>query len=521
MSERQDVKDALKALLNAIADALESDAELREAGRRVAGLLFGPTPAAPPPAAPPRDVRAPEPKPVVQVVQPKEPIRGPKQVLEFRIGDSNPVETVLQGSTVHAVRPIDRPEPAPVVAAPPPARGAPATTADLPDLELVRRSASLKAHACAAPPGAAADRLMAQIDRVRDSGATPADLWMFDPKRRDPEGLALGVTAYEALAVAAELGRALDKAGRIRPGGDLERHFALMAQAQSAVRRFVDEFRGEVDTDQLAMFRWLRTLTSEDRCGVLVERYMRRDDVADPAESAGVKAALQAELAALESSLKVQKILDNLAYKAERLAADPQPDPDEVRRMDELVREAVALGVRTNEGRLTRALSPAAGVLDAGESASPEFAEAVAHARARAGSSAQKDDSEADARLEPIVAEAAALLRTRGVRRMAIAGGLDYPAQRQRLERDFDLEDVVRVEAQADKSNADLGSRIAAARPGLVLVTRWLSHSQTDAVVESCRSRGLPCVRLPYESGLGSVRVASAIIEQFGPVEAR
>ncbi len=520
MSEREDITGALKTLLNAIADAFESDAELREAGRRVAGLLFGPSPAAPPPAAPPRDVQAPEPKPVVQVVQPKEPIRGPKQVLEFRIGDSNPVETVLQGSTVHAVRPIDRPEPAPV-AAPPPARGAPATTADLPDLELVRRSASLKAQACAAPPGAAADRLMAQIDRVRDSGATPADLWMFDPKRRDPERLALGVSAYEALAVAAELGRALDKAGRIRPGGDLERHFALMAQAQSAVRRFVDEYRGEVDTDQLAMFRWLRTLTSEDRCGVLVERYMRRDDVADPAESAGVKAALQAELAALESSLKVQKILDNLAYKADRLAADPQPDPDEVRRMDELVREVVALGVRTNEGRLTRALAPAAGVLDPGESASPEFAEAVAHARARAGSSAQKDDSEADARLEPIVAEAAALLRSRGIRRMAIAGGLDYPAQRQRLERDFDLEDVVRVEAQADKSNADLGSRIAAARPDLVLVTRWLSHSQTDAVLDSCRAKGLPCVRLPYESGLGSVRVASAILEQFGPVSIR
>lgn len=104
---------------------------------------------------------------------------------------------------------------------------------------------------------------------------------------------------------------------------------------------------------------------------------------------------------------------------------------------------------------------------------------------------------------------------------MAIAGGLDYPAQRQRLERDFDLEEVTRVEAQADKSNADLGSRIAAARPDLVLVTRWLSHSQTDAVVESCRSRGVPWVRLPYESGLGSVRVASAILDQFGRVAAR
>jgi len=516
MSDHKDLTGALTTLLNALAGALESDAELRQAAQRVAGLLF-PRPS----VGPAPKEQAPEPKPVVQVVQPKEPIRGPKQVLEFRIGDSNPVETVLQGSTVHAVRPIDRPEPGPAAAQPPAPRGVPATTADLPDLELVRRSASLKAQACAAPPGAAADRLRVQIERIRESGATPADLWMFDPKRRGPERLALGASAYDALAVAAELGRALDKAGRIRPGGDLERHFALMAQAQSAVRQFVEEHRGEVDTDQLAMFRWLRTLTSEERCGVLVERYMRRDDVADPAESAEVKAALKAELVSLESSLKVQKILDNLAYKAERLAAEAYPDPDEVRRMDELVREVVALGVRTNEGRLTRALAPAATTLDAGEGASPEFAEALAHARRRAESASQPEASEEDARLEPSVAEAAALLRSRRVTRMAIAGGLDYPAQRQRLERDFGLEEVVRVEAQADKSNADLGSRIAASRPDLVLVTRWLSHSQTDAVVESCRSRGLPCVRLPYESGLGSVRVATAILEQFGPVAAR
>ncbi|MCW5775293.1 MAG: hypothetical protein KIS87_02455 [Phycisphaeraceae bacterium] len=516
MSERENVTDALKTLLNAIAEALESDAELLQAAQRVAGLLLAQAT-----ATPPRAAQAPEPMPVVQVVPPKEPIRGPKQVLEFRIGDSNPVETVLQGSTVHAVRPIDRPEPAPVVVLQPASRGATATTADLPDLELVRRSASLKAQACAAPPGAAADRLMAQIDRVRDSGATPADLWMFDPKRRDPEGLALGVTAYEALAVAAELGRALDKAGRIRPGGDLERHFALMAQAQSAIRRFIDEYRGEVDTDQLAMFRWLRTLTSEERCGILVERYMRRDDVADPADSAHVKAALKAELAALESSIKVNKILDNIRYKADRIAADPPPDPDEVRRMDELVREAAALGVRTNDGRLIRALAPAAGVLEPGEGASNEFAEAVANARERAESSTQSHEPEEDARLEPIVAEATALLRNRGVRRLVIAGGVDYPAQRRRLERDFDLEEVIRVEAQADKSNADLGSRIAAAHPDLVLVTRWLSHSQTDAAVDSCRSRGLPCVRLPYESGLGSVRVASAILDQFGRVASR
>ncbi len=516
MSEQKNVTGVLKTLLNAIADALESDAELKQAAQRVAGLLFAPTT-----AAPPRETQAPESKPVVQVVQPKEQIRGPKQVLEFRIGDSDPVETVLQGSTVHAVRPIDRPEPSPIMTHPPAPRSAPVTTADLPDLELVRRSATLKAQACAAPPGAAAERLMAQIGRVRETGATPGDLWMFDPKRRDPEHLALGVSAYEALAVAAELGRALDKAGRIRPGGDLERHFALMAQSQSAIRRFVDEHRDEVDTDQLAMFRWLRTLTSEERCGILVERYMRRDDVADPADAAAVKAALKAELAALDSSLKVQKILDNLRYKAERIATEPLPAPDEVQRMDELVRGAVALGVRTNEGRLMRALAPAVGVLDPGVNASPEFTEALAHARARAESSIQTDDSATDAPLEPIVAEAAELLQRRGIKRMAIAGGLDYPAQRQRLERDFDLEEVTRVEAQADKSNADLGSRIAAARPDLVLVTRWLSHSQTDAVVESCRSRGVPWVRLPYESGLGSVRVASAILDQFGRVAAR
>lgn len=528
MERRDDIARAVRALADALADALQHDPELRRAVARLVAAIrpdrgdapqssdeaTGPADAEETPVAPALPGPQQPASPLLGSETPaQEPIRGPKQVLPLRIGDSEPVEAVIEGGQVQSLSAWNGPVAEIRVPQPPRMQRPPS---DLPDLGQVQQSASVKAEACRSPAGPALDELRRKLEGIRADGLTPADLWMFDPARRDPQRLALGADAYDALALAAALGLALDRSGRLRPGGQLDRPFALIAQAQSAIRRLVDEDRDEMDSDQFAVFRWLRTMTAEDQCRVRVERYMRRGDIADPADAPDLLVALRKELQPIEAEQERQRILGNLRYKANRLARGDRPrEPEEVQRMDELVRDLAALGERTSSERLGRALAPVLNAIGPERNISKEFREALTYARRRVESEARGDEPPSDTGPDPVVAEAASLLRARGVRRLAVVGGVDRPEQRHRLQRDFDLEEVVRIEAHADKANADIGARVRASKADLVLVTRWLSHAQVDAVLEACRAIGPPVVRLPYEAGLGSGRVAAALLEQL------
>lgn len=459
-------------------------------------------------------------------------ITGPRISRRLQIGDSNPIETLTQGHAVLDIRSAGESESG---AAPPAKWSVPPTKnaepPDLPDLDLAARSAALKSEACQLTASDATDAArLAQIEielqSLRRSSRDSGDVWMFNTARhaerlKDPAAMTAAAEGYRALKLAAQLGALLARYDQLHPDTGLEHPFQLMAQAQSGVRRLVDETVGEQDSDQFAVFRWLRTLTAEDQCRVMIDRYMRRDDIADIASAPELAAQLQAEIdergSRLEAERRTRKTMQKLAHKARQIADAKADDPLETwKQIDVLVQEAIDAGLRPTDSKLRAAIAPAAEHIieefDASDALKRLLEEEL---RVSALRRAAAEDVSGP-RLEA-ARQASELLRTLGIQRIAVAGGLDYPEQRQRLKRDLGVDEVVRIIAPEEKSNADLGSRVKASQPDLVFVTRWLSHPETDHVLNACRTLGLRAIRLPYNSGLGTGAVAEAILQQLKP----
>lgn len=455
-------------------------------------------------------------------------ITGPRVAQRLRIGDSNPVEAVVQGGAVVGVRApaAEYAETRWVPPEPRPAEPRPPDT--LPDLEIAEKSTTLKEEAARILTRTAtaedATRLAAirgELSRLgRANARDEGDLWMFD-STRPPERLRLAPDAYRALHLAATLGATLRKLEQLRPDNGLERAFALMAQAQSGIRRLVNDATGETDSDQFAVFRWLRTLTAEDQCRVMIDRYMRRDDIADPAEAPALGELLKAELdewtRRVEADRKTRKLMQKIGHKAKLLSHHEAEDPPAIwQQLDQHVAEAVEAGMRTSDPKLRQALALIAGTEPEAFHPGEAMGAALREARRQVERRRDEREEEPDSGTKlAIAAEAAALLAELGVRRVAIVGGVDYPEQAQRLKRDFGLDEVIRVTAPEEKSNADLGARVRAAHPDLVLVTRWLSHPETDHVLRACEAMNMRAIRLPYSSGLGTGAVADAILQQL------
>jgi hypothetical protein len=459
-------------------------------------------------------------------------ITGPRISRRLQIGDSNPVETVTQGHAVLDIRAASEGEtgftPPPKWSTPPAKAAEPP---ELPDLELASRSAALKAEACQLIASDATDptrlaQIEIELQSLRRSPRESGDIWMFNAERnadrlKDTAAMLAAAECYRALKLAAQLGALLAKYDQLHPDTGLERPFQLMAQAQSGVRRLVNESAGEQDSDQFAVFRWLRTLTAEDQCRVMIDRYMRRDDVAEIADAPALASLLQAEVdergTRLDAERRTRKTMQKLTHKARQIADGKAEDPLETwKQIDALVQEAIDAGLRPTDAKLRAAIAPAAERIieefDAGDALKRLLEEELRVSAMRRVAAEETNGP----RLET-ARQASELLRTLGIQRIAVAGGLDYPEQRQRLKRDLGVDEVVRITAPEEKSNADLGSRVKASQPDLVFVTRWLSHPETDHVLKACQLLGLRAIRLPYNSGLGTGAVAEAILQQLKP----
>jgi len=521
---------ALKVILDALRDALARPdvraalgdvgrylVSLSESGTEVTGTRATPDAAAAPEASetPPRATAAPslavELKPSLQPM----PIIGPAVPTKLRIGDSNPLEVVTRGAGIVSAREI-APEPAPP---PPPARRH--EEEELPDLKRVAASALLKAEACArAARGENTGSLRDQILALRaGEEAFDGGLWMCS--WLDPEGRARASKAepcYRALAAAAELGAFLRDRDRLHPGEGLEEPFRLMAQSQSMVRNFVGDGRGD-DLDQLDMFLWLRTLTSEHRCRVRVDRYMRRNDVAPPEDAPGVLAVLASSFESwktrLDGAKERRRLIGKVRHKAGLLAAGSLDTPTVWKDLERVFGDLAAIGVRPGDPEVVAAL---AGVpeVPAGFAPSEGLAEALRRARESSNkhdTSTDESDGERDTdHSSPEVAEAAKLLRGRV---MLLIGGEVKPLRREAIEKAFGLRELKWIGANmTDASTDDFEPQLR--RPETSLVVRMIRFTRTNhgELLDLCKRYSRPFVNLP--AGYGVNQLAAEILAQAG-----
>lgn len=525
---------ALRAIVTALRDATRADPALRADLAALLRELLADSPALPTaaaeqparePAATPPDAPAPpapaEPERVVALPQ---PIRGPRRLQELKIGDSH-AEVALHGDQVEGITPLDPPAPhePPLVTIPPGARDhARDSSRDAPriDLDRIERRARLKHDACLrAAAGEPTADLLDQLRALRHSDDFDAGLWMCSWLNADERARAArAAPCYAALANAAALARFLESHDQLRPDNALEHAFALIAQAQSAIRNFVDESRGQADADQFALFRWLRHQTGESCCRVLIHRHMRRDDIAPPEQGAQVAADLARELDAWKERVELPRRARNLQNKIkyERRKADDATDHDERlahwRTIDAAVTELRALGVRTRDiaAHLVDAVPPP------DFAPSPALAEVLDFMRRRDARDDEPDDRRTWSEDVPRARELLA-----GARLLVLCGNPNAPMREAYIEA-FGLAACEWPEIKDHKfpiSRVE-GAIRAGTYDAVLLASGYTNHHHGE-VAAVCREAGARLIRLAAERGYGVNQVARAALEQLGPRAAR
>ncbi len=454
---------------------------------------------------------------------------GPRLLQEVKIGDAR-VMIETQGGVVRSLIPQPEPEPfAP--AAGPAVQGGAANEPDqswigqLPALGPIAARVRLKAQALREASAIRRHALRAEwIALAADEPPTAADELAFDGAT--PVS-AEDADALEAMAVACDLGTLLRERGQLHPGPHLAETFQAMAHAQSAVRslarRAASEFeRQRTDSDQVAFFQWMRTAVAPEHCATFIRDYFRLDHLAPSSDGPEVLRRLR-ELEArwharLDAERDARKSRDKVRDKCKNLA-----------RKDDAEREVECRLIEENLGRLAslgqNLLAPP--IIDYVRNALPHIpaaARTLPHIAQILGALAQPEAEAADELPQAATPDVLRLreeLRSRGIRRVVIAGGEFKPLKRDAVLALLGVDDVVWVEVERTKSNSGLDGRVRAAHPDMVLSTRWMSHPDEAKVTEAARELGVPLIRLMSEGALGGGPLTKTILDHFAASEAR
>lgn len=397
----------------------------------------------------------------------------------------------------------------------------PTPTPTLPDLSLVARRCRLKASACetAAAMGEAdsADargRAEAERNRLLQARRSLFEcfLWMFhDNYRASPADLRLLKPCYENLALASEVVERVPRHDQ----PEFREAVALLAEAQSAVRKGLrDAWIMLTDRDQEDVFQWLDQITDTER--IYVERHMRIDDPADPAEHADLRARLEALDRRLKEadarSRERTKLLKRVRYHAERIA---RPDAADLSHDWSVLCDAIPqledAGIVAGDERLAEALREVLLLPEEKWGGTEDLKSRLRAVREVMETEAEPEAGRVAAR--PESAEVARVREWLRGRRAVLIGGKPIPHAEERIRRAFELSGLEWVELAEHGRTDPIEPPVAQPETAIVwVVIRLTGHLHADVVAETCRKYGKPLVRLP--GGYNPSQIAAQTVAQ-------
>lgn len=342
-------------------------------------------------------------------------------------------------------------------------------------------------------------------------------LWMNHPSGPAPSPLEqwdLVANAFDAVADALALVRSvLEDPENHRDV--FEQALDLLAEAQSALRAAINQIDGPTDTDQHAVFNWLRNTAAEQQ--IFIQRHMRADDPADPANSHELRQRIEELDARFDESRQERKFrrkrLNKLRYVTGRLAEDPA-DVAQWRTLINTVEELIGGGMPPSNRELRDLLLPIVDEmpdmehLPGLEELPPGMVLALREID-RYLANRPGEESEACQQPRPEVRQAARLLRGKA---MVLIGGERRHHAEQALKEAFGLSELIWIATREHESVATFEPYVARNDMAVVvLAIRWSSHSYGD-VKQFCDQYGKPLVRLP--AGYNPNQVAVHILSQ-------
>ena len=332
-------------------------------------------------------------------------------------------------------------------------------------------------------------------------GPTPDDLSVYETLAGCFEAAAATMTLLNTMLTTAADDRESFIAG-----------LELAAEAQSALRVVITEMGGNTDSDQYKIFQWLKQTGSEQQ--ILIRRYMRKDDPADPnqwAELIERVRTLEEHLLSTRGRAKRQRsIINRVRYHVKLIEQNTSHNPiydwqKVLDGLDEIVNE----GLPPSNRELRDLVLPIAEEI-------PESLEVPKNVRLVLRELEQfltsRLPENADTTSTPMLTEevrqAAELLRARTV---VLIGGIKRPLAADALANALELKELVWVEGR-DQTYAEFEPYVARQDVAVVLLAiRWSRHGFGE-VKEFCDKYDKPLVRLP--GGYSPNQVALHIMSQ-------
>ena len=286
----------------------------------------------------------------------------------------------------------------------------------------------------------------------------------------------------------------------------------LLAETQSSLFSAVQKVTKVLDRDQYRLYVWLKRETVEQQ--LYIHRYMRLDDVADPANSAD----LYERIVILKQQIKEtdrmgkerMKLLKKIRHKRKLLRDDPKETATHWRIIIETVDKLIELGSQPSSIELRDEILPIVEEIPSDLELSPPFLLVL---REIDRYLANRPSSVVQEQVEPLSAETQEVARLMKGQSMVMIGGDKRLNAYNSLKEAFNLEELYWLDTkETHQSVEDFEPYICRPDVAIVLLAiRWSRHRYGD-VKMYCDIHQKALVRLP--SGYGINQVANQILDQ-------
>ena len=457
------------------------------------------------------DVRAPD---SGEQVAASKPDSAPVSRVPLAIGDCPPIELEVNG-TAEQVRDAR-------IASDFSTNQSPATEQPREiDLDLITRRSALKARACRLyiekrncpvelqDESAVIKRMHEMLDEAKT--IQPCFLWVFWQYEEQPDNAVLEIIAscYEALADAASLCKQVESRFLAPTQSEIEDAFAMFAQASSALRISLADtwLVRKPDQDQLEAHEWLRLKTFDLQ--IFIERYMKLDDPADPADTPELVASITQLREALEKrkecSKRVDEIINKINFHIRKLPDAGFGEEHDCRKINEGIEQLADLELSPDDYRLETILK----TIDR-----DRFPQQVCPHPWISSLSATILEAKPAKQNGRLWSET--VLRVRDALRgttMAIVGGEPRNEAIERIKTAFDLEDICWVELAEHSSSQPMKAPIF--RPEVrvvVALIKLAGHHHVESAKAFAKDAQKPFIAIT--AGYNPEQIADAIIKQ-------
>ena len=338
-------------------------------------------------------------------------------------------------------------------------------------------------------------------------------LWMNHPNGPRPIDMGLFDALADCFQVAADATALLQECTVKNRAKDLAREcLEVAAEAQSALLAAVMAVWSHNDTEQQAIYEWLRTMAAE--AGIFIERHMRIDDLADPFSAADIGDRIQAVRERCRQSLARQQQrtdwLQRIRYHTNRVASGGATDHD-WQTIAQVTDEMVKDGVPPSTREIREIMLPIIDFVPPTDGFPPSFRLVLREIQTYRSAQDKRPARQGDVAPATEVSSSRKLLEGTS---LVIIGGESRAHAAQALKEAFALEDVVWLESREHESTERFKPYIKRDNvKAVILLIRWSSHSYGE-LKRFCDQHGKLFVRLP--GGYGPNQVASQIMAQCG-----